>query len=182
MTLLALCGYARVGKDTVADFLVREHGFTKVSFATPLKAILHDLNPVVSPNPSETGVQRLATLISAFGWDGAKTVPEVRRLLQRLGVAVREHIDPDLWVHRAMEDVTDRCVISDTRFANEVAAMKDQGGCLVRVVRPGVTAVNEHVSETAIDDIVEDFRLINDGTIDDLYHAAEEMMEWLNIL
>lgn len=37
--LLALSGKMRSGKDTAADVLVDKHGFTKMSFAAPLKEI-----------------------------------------------------------------------------------------------------------------------------------------------
>jgi len=41
--LIGLCGLAGSGKDTCADFLVRDHGFTKVAFADPMKRICRDV-------------------------------------------------------------------------------------------------------------------------------------------
>lgn len=37
--ILGVCGAAGSGKDTVADMLVQDHQFTKISFADPLKRI-----------------------------------------------------------------------------------------------------------------------------------------------
>lgn len=41
--IIGLCGNAGVGKDAVADFLVRNHGFVKVALADPLKRICQDV-------------------------------------------------------------------------------------------------------------------------------------------
>jgi hypothetical protein len=41
--IIGLCGPAGSGKDTAADFLVKNHGFVKVAFADPLKRICKDV-------------------------------------------------------------------------------------------------------------------------------------------
>lgn len=41
--IIGLCGQAGVGKDTVADFLVKNHGFVKVALADPLKRICREV-------------------------------------------------------------------------------------------------------------------------------------------
>lgn len=41
--IIGLLGQANSGKDTVADFLVRDHGFVKVALADPLKRIARDV-------------------------------------------------------------------------------------------------------------------------------------------
>jgi len=43
LMIIGLCGVAGSGKDTVADFLVKNHGFVKVAFADPLKRICKDV-------------------------------------------------------------------------------------------------------------------------------------------
>ena len=39
MELVGLCGFAGSGKSTVAQYLVREHGYTRISFAAAVKDI-----------------------------------------------------------------------------------------------------------------------------------------------
>lgn len=41
--IVGLLGQAGSGKDTVADFMVKHHGFVKVAFADPLKRICQDV-------------------------------------------------------------------------------------------------------------------------------------------
>ncbi len=38
--IISLSGKKKSGKDTVADFLVKDRGFTKLSFSTPLKELI----------------------------------------------------------------------------------------------------------------------------------------------
>jgi hypothetical protein len=123
--IIGLCGYARSGKDTAAEGLI-EIGWTRVALADPLKRVA-----------------------LAIGWDGEKDEPG-RVLLQNLGQAVREHIAPDAWITAlltAAERVHGDVVVTDVRYPNEAAAIRDQGGYLVQIVRPGVGPANEHASE-----------------------------------
>jgi hypothetical protein len=43
MNIIGITGKAGSGKDTVADILVREHGFVKVALADPMKRVCRDM-------------------------------------------------------------------------------------------------------------------------------------------
>jgi hypothetical protein len=169
-----MIGYAQSGKDTVAAHLVERYGFRRYAFADALKRIALDLDPIVEAPPSCApgwGVLRLSEVVDRLGWEGAKKRPEVRRLLQHLGVAVRDRLDPDAWVNEVMRQLhreTAPVVITDVRFPNEAKAIREQGGILVRVERPGVGPVNAHHSETALDDLRPEWTVQNDSDIPDL--------------
>ena len=47
MVVIGLSGYASSGKDTVAQFLIEEHGFEKIAFADPIRNMLLAMNPIV---------------------------------------------------------------------------------------------------------------------------------------
>ena len=145
--VIGLSGFAGAGKDEVGRVLVEDFGFTRVAFADTLKEVA-----------------------TAIGWDGQKD--EVgRKLLQDLGVAVRDHLHADAWV-QAVEDKIEALqtpvVITDVRFPNEVMMVKRRKGVVVRDTRPGVGAVNAHISEHAVTDSDADSILANDGTLDEL--------------
>ena len=165
--LIGLAGYARAGKDTVAEILVSEHGFHRIAFADALKGVLADLNPLMGSHT------RLSDRLE-HGWEQAKSEPEVRMLLQRLGMACRNHIRSDVWVDAVfahIEAAMDnegpaRWVISDVRFPDEAAAIRERGGQVWRVERPGFGPVNDHVSESALAAGFHFDQLIaNDGTL-----------------
>jgi hypothetical protein len=166
--IIGLSGYAQSGKNTVGDILVDHHGFVQIAFADVIKDFLYAINPMVSCSPSGY----LQGLVDLKGWEQAKLEPQVRRLLQSTGLVGREMIDDYLWVALTLSQIRDphedRYVITDVRFPNEAAAITAQGGQIWRIERPGVEAVNGHVSESAMDAWVFDETIVNDGSIEDL--------------
>jgi len=163
--IIGLSGYAQSGKNTVADILVDHHGFIALACADPIKALVYDINPKI--NSIE-----IQGMVNEYGWDIVKQDPEVRRLLQTTGEAGRQGIDEYLWVAMTLSQIKDphegRYVITDVRFPNEASAISSQGGQLWRIERPGVDAVNDHISETALDAWIFDETIVNNGTIEDL--------------
>ncbi len=194
--IIGVTGKKRHGKDTFAARLIDQHGFTRIAFADPLKRTMEDLDPIVRVEVDERGLVheyetwsygpahvRLAWLIEQIGWEQAKEIREVRRLLQAHGVAIREHLDEDAWVDAAMAtaDLVDGpVVITDVRFPNEADSVTYSGrGFLVRVTRPGVESTDAHVSETAMDDVPAYFEVVNSGTVADLHAEADDVVRQL---
>lgn len=163
---IGLVGYSQSGKDTVANILVKNYGYTRVAFADKIREFLYGLNPMVACSP--TGY--LQDLVNLVGWDAAKQEPQVRRLLQDLGNSARKTIDENVWVTLALGniDVNKRVVITDVRFENEAMMIKLMGGQLWRVKRVGVGPVNDHVSESELEGYKVDQIFVNNGTIEDL--------------
>lgn len=73
-------------------------------------------------------------------------------------------------------------VITDTRFPNEADAIKQKGGILIRVTRLGVGPVNDHPSETALDDYDEDYVVSNVKDYDYLLSQLKLIMQKENLL
>ena len=143
--LLIGLGYqARVGKDSLAHQLVASHGFTRLAFADALR----DLAPIVDP-PLQS-----ALLACGGDWELAKAQnPAVRESLQRVGEGAREVFGRDIWIRTLASRLggTGRYVISDVRYLEEAQFIREQGGLLVNICRPGVGAANGHLSEHAFD-------------------------------
>lgn len=173
--VIGLTGYAQSGKDTLASILVERYGYRRVAFADAIREFIYEVNPMVACSP--TGY--LKDLVNLVGWDSAKQEPQVRRLLQDLGVAARKLIDEDIWVKVALRSVSpgDRVVITDVRFENEAKHISELGGQLWRVKRPGVEAVNAHISETQMDGYKVDQIFLNNGSIDDLKFLVQVRMQ-----
>jgi hypothetical protein len=175
--IIGLAGYAQSGKDTVARYLVENYGFTRIAFADKIREFVYEVDPLVWGN-SHTGGQTIRDMVDEFGWDVAKQHAEVRRILQRTGVAARDVFGKDFWVNAALADAHKgaKYVITDVRFKNEADAINDRDGQLVRVIRPGVEAVNGHISEHDLDDYDFDRVIKNQGTVADLELLVETMV------
>lgn len=176
--ILGLSGWARNGKDTVADHLISKYGYKRVSFAAPMKEALYRLNPKITINDVPGLSVRLG--VDLYGWDELKAHgPEVRGLLQRFGTEVgREMFGEDFWVNAAIDSIPDgsRVVISDVRYPNEADAVKKLGGKVWRVVRPGYGAANDHASEHALNDYNFDYIIDNNASVGTLYDSVDSKL------
>jgi hypothetical protein len=164
--IIGLTGYAQSGKDTVASILVEKYGYRRIAFADKIRDFLYGINPMVACSP--TGY--LQDLVNLVGWDNAKQEPQVRRLLQDLGISARELLDENIWITTALGKVNkdERVVVTDVRFENEAMMLKLMGGQLWRVKRVGFGPVNEHVSESELDGYKVNQIFVNNGSIEDL--------------
>jgi hypothetical protein len=180
--LVGLCGYAGSGKDEAAKGLVAD-GWERVALADAVREAMLALDPIIGRWHPDTPVQaqvsgRLSALLhSPDDWSDLKLHPEVRAFLQRLGTeAGRDIHGQDCWVNIARRKIlatTSDVVVTDIRFANEAAMIRDLGGVLIRVERPGVGPVNEHVSEVM--PFEADHTLLNDGSIEQLHDTIRQL-------
>ena len=171
-------GYkARSGKDTVAGILQTYCGFQPVAFADSLKLAckevfgftydqLHGaLKDSEDPYWSQVTGQGLSP----------------RKILQLVGTeAFRKIIHPDIWIYSLKKRVEElknpNIVITDMRFFNEVEAVKKWGGYAIKIDRPGLPLVNQHVSEIELDAYYKwDYVLENDSTYDHLEIKVKEL-------
>jgi len=172
--IIGLSGYAQSGKDTVANYLVTNKGFTRVAFADPIKELLYEMNPIIDEQNAVT----LQNLVDNVSWEGAKLYPEVRSLLQNLGMGGRKVFNRNFWIDVALEYAQNNShegpyVVTDVRFKNEAKRIKNMGGQIWRVERPFVNAVNGHISEHDLDDWEFDAIIHNNSTIEDLAFAVQ---------
>lgn len=189
--IIGCTGPAQVGKDSVGKVLVDLYGYTRVAFADKMKAALYALNPWITPRDVKSGVEfkqfptgtwKLQAIVDDVGWDRAKMLPEVRGLLQRLGTEVgRDVLGEDIWVEAAWKalDVplyAARVVVTDVRFENEARWVREHGGQVVHVSRPGYGAWNGHKSEAGVVREPMDWEVANDGGLGDLRSKVEGLM------
>ena len=149
--MIGLVGKARCGKSSVADCLVRDHGYLKYAMADSIrKAIL-------------TGVPFLDA--KYLHEDKEEIIPELgvtgRKLLQSLGHEWGRTCDSDIWIKsldyelELMKIDHRKVVIDDVRYENEVDWIKSKGGYIIGVDRPflnhtGADAWRTHPSESGI--------------------------------
>lgn len=184
--IIGLSGYARSGKDEASRAL-GTLGYKRVAFADKLREILLALNPIVGYD-EDMDYWRVDEVVGVWGWDGYKESPygdEMRKLMQRLGTECgRELISDSIWVDLALGNRSEslysneKLVVTDVRFPNEFLAIKNRGGHMIRIHRPGVVAPNDHSSEHALEEFYNhmDADIINDGSINDLHDKIRRVV------
>lgn len=178
ITVLGLSGYARAGKDTLADCLVANYGFTKKSFAQPMKDALAALDPNIDVDGYRL---HLSTALDKIGWEPLKAMStEIRPLLQRFGTEVgRQMFGENFWVDLALNSIPDgdKVVFADVRFPNEADAIRELGGQVWRITRDGFGPANDHVSEHALNDYDFDARIDNNKDIEHLCSILDNLLK-----
>ena len=204
--IIGIVGFIGSGKDTVADYLVNFHQFRRESFANSLK----DAVSVVFGWDREllegrTNQSRIWRETRDEWWSerlGCDVTP--RWVLQYWGTEViRKGFHDDMWVaslENRLRSSKDDIVITDCRFPNEIKAIRNAGGQVVRIKRgpepawfddaksmnKGATRntswalskhriehLGVHASETAWVGQKFDVVLNNSGTIEELYQQIE---------
>ena len=173
---------ARAGKDTVAAHLVNNYSFIQESFAYPLKEYIG--REICGFNDKQL-----------YGAWKETVDPEwemtPRQMLQLIGTdALRKVVHDNFWVipmkRKLKEHIRNgrHVVISDVRFLNEVSMIRSLNGLLVKVDRTNldkITGFEKHSSEFQLESYdAWDFKLDNNGTLDELYHNVDEMMKQPN--
>lgn len=172
--IIGLTGYAGSGKSTAAKHLVEKHGFTQVKFAGPLKQMMRCLG--LGDREIEGDLKEVPHPVLNY-----KTP---RYAMQTLGTEWgRELIGQNLWVNVGVESTHQalgegsQVVIDDCRFPNEAAAIKELGGVIIKINRPGVEPVNAHASESQ--ELPVDWEVYNVGTPEALGRAIDSTLEFI---
>ncbi len=146
-SIIGLCGDIGSGKDTVAEFLQKGHGYVRVQFACKLKEVALDVFGLLGledrhvfgtqEDPQFGKDEPIPSIVDAAG------VPRTgRSIMQWLGTEGFRSIDPNVWVKYAMARYVDpkpnmRHVFSDVRFSTEFVAIRERGGVVWEVSKVG---------------------------------------------
>ena len=155
MKIIGITGLISSGKGTLAECIIQDHGFLKMSFADALKdsaAVMFGWSRSLLEGDTEKS-RKWREQVDEF-WAERLGKPNFtpRLALQLLGTeAGRDVFGKDIWVaslekkmldfqHEVMAVTEDGesvvgAVIPDVRFANEIQLIKKLGGIIVRVQR-----------------------------------------------
>jgi hypothetical protein len=122
----------------------------------------------------------------------------VRDLLQKLGTeAMREGLHNNVWVNALFsgyrpysvkgsdyEEQESNWIITDTRFPNELDAVRRRNGLAIKIVRNSENTVGtQHISETALNHITDwDYVVENNGTLEELKQKLFDILSKENII
>jgi hypothetical protein len=176
--LIGLVGLIGSGKDTVADFLVKEHGYQRDSFAKALKdavsAIFGWDRALLEGATQESRMWR--ERIDPYWSNKLDKAVTPRYILQYWGTEVmRGHFHDSIWIDSFTARYRgENIVLSDTRFINEINTIRDLQGKVV-LVRRGPIPTQQEMQERSVhqsewDWIGQrfDYEIDNSGNLEDL--------------
>lgn len=180
--IVGLSGYGLVGKDEVGRILTEKHGFTRFAKGDLIKDAALAINPLIEVFPVVS--LRLSVLVGDSGWDGVKKLDDGRRFLQNLADEMVEVCGRDVWndalyveVDRHFKKAAEKpVVLTRLSLPIECAPIKERGGQVWRVERPGYGPANSHPNEIALDSYPFDRIITNDGSLADLEVKVAEAL------
>jgi hypothetical protein len=157
---IAFGNKSRVGKDEACSYLQHKYDAKQVRFASALydcqNYILERLNLPKTKDP---------------------------RLLQLLGEGLRNLYGRDIWLNQVVNYINtlpsrECIVVPDLRHKNEADALKKLGFTLVKITRKNrpIDRDPNHISEIDLDEYPFDYKIENDGTLEEFYDKVETLL------
>lgn len=163
--IIAFTGFFGVGKSEAVGAI--PDTYTWVSFAEPLKNMLAAIG---------------LSYEQLYGSEKHVPTPLLCNLTPRFAMEMlgtgwaRELMHEDFWTNLWKETVylhPEGVVCDDCRFPNEFKTIKELGGILIRIERPGHKASHLPTDQAQLA-LVPDRTIINDGTIEDLHRKVRD--------
>ena len=212
--IIGICGFIGAGKDTIADYLVNIHEFRRESFANSLKdavSAVFGWDRVMLEGRTRQA-REWREQVDTW-WAQRLGMPDLtpRLMLQLWGTDVcRKHFHDDVWIaslENKLRNSRDDVVISDCRFPNEIASIRNAGGVVIRVVRGDEPEWYEHainynagakrigwaIGRTHLENLgihASEYSWVgtrfdavidNNGSVDDLYTQVKNLVQDLRV-
>lgn len=189
MKNIAIVGKMHAGKTTLANELVRSHGYNRVSMAGPLKALAQfAYGEIVEKDKEYETIDRET---------GDAVFKSGRVIYQQIGQSLK-YVDRDIWLKMFINDTKDMFdkgtayafVVDDVRFVFEAERLRADGWVIVKVNTPEDVRIDRairlmgraptleelnHESEAEVDDIAPD--IVMGGTV-----SLDRIPEQINYL
>ena len=172
--IIGFVGKKGSGKTLCADYLVNKYGFEKVNFKDALVEEIKERFPhTLKILAREKGMTERELF--------EKKPPIMRELIQNYGTEVRRGDFDKYWIFKwgdrlAKIPKKKNVVVDDVRFINESEAVLAEEGMLVRIMRPALNSTDQHISEIEMNKIKVDKKIINKGSINELYKILDKMI------
>lgn len=170
--IIAICGYKRSGKDTIAEHISTMYGHKHIKIAGKLKEVVKILF-----NFNDHQIETDDKEICDERWGISP-----RKAMQFMGTEMFQYklqeLIPDIqrnfWIQSLItENIIGQntpLVISDLRFMHEYTELKKHNVFIIKINRRHDAGEQDlHPSETEFMNIPVDLQLENDGTIESLY-------------
>ena len=180
--IIAICGAKRSGKDVLASYIVKKYGYTRLSFAEPLK---HIVKLLFNFSDQQVGLiegsnDEKDTVDERWGISPRKALQFVgTEILQNKIQELLPNIKRDYFANILLSKIEDNktYVISDLRFIHEYEKIKHLDIQIIKVIRPSIITDEQHlhISENEYIYIPVDKEIVNDGTLEDYINKFENL-------
>lgn len=175
--IIAFAGRKQSGKTTCAEFVANINKDLKAkiyNFADPLKLLCIDILGLKPRQCYGSDIDK-NELVDCY-WDNHQLT--AREVLQVVGTDMFRRMQKNVWsdatIRKIRNEQPDLAIIADCRFPNEVFAIKDAGGLVIKLSRNLYNS--NHDSETALDP--ENFdQSMFDFLVDNRYCSIKEQNE-----
>lgn len=191
--IISISGRLQSGKDTASEFIQEfapAYEWQVKKWAGKLKQIASTLTNIPLSKWEDNEFKKSILPAPWSNFTG-------RSFLQKLGTdALRNSFDQEVWTKSLMSeyvvntiavgsnefdivevDIEPNWIITDTRFPNELQAIKEKGALLIKVVRPEAEVTGGHESETQLDSYMDwDYIIENTGTLQDLRDEVKRIL------
>ena len=185
--IIGFMGKAGSGKDTCADFLIKEYNFKRYAFGDPVKEtvgamfgfsneqLYGSLKNTIDPKWNISPRQAFQIIGTDFAqYIIHEKIPSINARVPKRHLWVKRF---QYWYEQHKEIHNSRgesgiikIVISDVRFKHEIECIKELGGYIIKIERPNIETLN-HSSEYEQDTIDSNYinnTIINEGTVEEL--------------
>lgn len=188
--LIGIHAKPRSGKDTVANYLIKQYKLYKYGSSFPVK---------------DTAAYMFKVPRQYFDDDNKKDTIDpfwgitYREMAQKVGKeGSRDLFGEDFWLRHVEKQLKrieieelfilrtekytipyEGMILADIRYENEVHWVKQNGGKVIFIKRSNLPASsnNSHPAEAGLSDHLADVFIHNDGTLEDLYKEVDFAME-----
>ena len=182
--IIGLVGKKGSGKDTVGAYLVKQHSFERKAFADLLKKSVaalfdipyHEIEKYKSDNTAHIMLTANGQVIRDLSF---------RQFLQYYGTeSHRDVFGSDFWVDYLLPPTGfyagRKIVLTDCRFKSEAERIRMLGGFIVGIEkRISLVDQDHHSSEVQSNIGPVEYRIENNGTMDELFTETEKMLTHL---
>ena len=154
MKIIAFAGRKQSGKTSSAEFVQRHYNEVSIlyNFADQLKRDVC-MNIFGLTYHQCYGTDEEKNQLVNCWWPNGGGQMTARAVMQYVGTDVFRAIQTNVWANATLIKIRNECpslaVIADCRFPNEVHAIKEAGGLVIKLARNMYNS--DHASETALD-------------------------------
>ena len=166
--IIGLLGRSRRGKDTIADYIINKYPVYKnIKLARPIKDAAKSLY-----NFTDEQLEGKQKEIIDKRWNISP-----RDAMVFITTSFMNKMGSDFFSRRLFDNLlpTDKVIISDVRYENDIIEIKQRNGIIIKVLRD-IEPYHSWESHIDLRTLHVDYTIENNGSIDDLYTQINQIV------